>query len=116
MADEDFIEIIFNALPKSYKPFIQSTYGKAIEMTFWCYSEKIITWKMIIGIWSLEPTMMRKFSGCMWRDLIGQMHPQIPKTCEMEITTIAKNPTTSSTNVDSEKWTSRNSTEMQRPN
>jgi hypothetical protein len=31
------------------------------------------------------------------------MHPQIPKTCEMEITTIAKNPTTSSTNVDIEK-------------
>jgi hypothetical protein len=34
MAYEDFIEIIFNALPKSYKPFIQSTYGKTTEMTF----------------------------------------------------------------------------------
>jgi hypothetical protein len=34
MADEDFIEIIFNALPKSYEPFIQSTYAEATEMTF----------------------------------------------------------------------------------
>jgi hypothetical protein len=34
MVDEDFIEIIFNALPKFYKPFIQSTYGETTEMTF----------------------------------------------------------------------------------
>jgi hypothetical protein len=34
MVDEDFIEIIFSALPKSYEPFIQSTYGEATKMTF----------------------------------------------------------------------------------
>jgi hypothetical protein len=38
------------------------------------------------------------------------MHPHIPKTRQMEITTIAKNPTTSSTNASNEKQTSRNST------
>jgi hypothetical protein len=41
MVDEDFVEIIFNALPKSYKPFIQSTSREATKMTFDVIVEKL---------------------------------------------------------------------------